>query len=630
MWAVIGCVLLAACGSKIKAPPEPPMAIRRADDAFRYRHYADAVALYGSYTDVVDKDEYTARALYKKALAQYQLGRYADVLVTLQDLQNRYPTARWVQVDALRGDSQRALGRPVAAIESWDRGWEAATEADRTRLRVRIGTVARDMNTAELDEAREVVTSPDVAQMLDYQLAKREKPELDEPLPEFEAPEGTAVAESPGAAEAPVVAKTESHAETQAAVATGGAGAAVAAADAGAAPPEAADSADTVVAEPAPEAPTEPAVENAAVEAPAAAPAVARTETALPETIAGDAARVGVFLTGTAGENERVVRALQMVLGEQALVVKEATAAASSEKQAFEELVDDPRVLAVIGPVETESARLVAEAATRQRIPLLELSSASDTSARPFVLHAGVSRAELLPELLDYAMNRARLRQFGVIYPDNVSGQAFYSSFKASVDRRGGKVIGTDAYSPDAKSLTAGLVQRWRDKDNLQALVLSDGSIAAETFAKFLQREMPDITLLGVNDWDALAGNELALSGVVFASVFVADAPRPATREFVQQYQDAFHQTPVTIQALAYEAALIVKHGLQSGAASRGAMWEAIEHSPIFDGPTGPVRIVGNQLERQPVVVRLSNGKLEAVETSTAPVAPETVTASAQ
>jgi ABC-type branched-subunit amino acid transport system substrate-binding protein len=606
---LLGGALLSACSSKIKAPPEPPMTIRRADDAFRFRQYADAVALYSAYTDVVDKDEYTARALYKKALAQYQLGRYGDVLVTLQEMQKRYPGGRWVQVEALRGDAQRAMGFPVAAIESWDQGWEVATSADRTRLRVRIGTVARDLDTPQLQEARALVQSKEVGEIIDFQIARREKPELDEPLPEWEEPEKDELAVA-------AVPKPAEH---------------------GSEPPLPPAEIQTAAPVTAPEATLEPGrpaeasdstpASDVPVQA-AAVPSEGPEEQALPAEVAEAAARaqqdidlgdvrIGLLLSGSAAENEQLEHAVAMAVGRSAVLSR--LVHSGNVQQSVEELSRDPQLLAVIGPVESETARLAAETASRWQLPLLELSS-GDADARPYVIHAGVMRADLLGPLLDYAMQQARLKQFGVVYPDNASGQSFYRSFQASVAQRGGQVIGADAYAPDARSLTAGLVHRWRDKGNLQALVLSDGSTAAGTFAKFLQREMPDITLLGVNDWDALSEEPMRLSGVVFASVFAADSPRPATRDFVVQFEQERGRKPSTIDALGFEAGLLIRQALAKGVASRRTLWQELQTVSAFEGPTGDVRIVGQRLERRPVLLRLSRGKLQEIK-SAGPVA---------
>src|SRR5512140_2972142 len=93
-WApsALGITLLCAgCSPQVTAPPEPPAAVRRGDDAFRFQDYDTAIAAYRIYLDQYDQELYTPRTFYKSALAQYRLGQYTEALVTLDELSHRYP-----------------------------------------------------------------------------------------------------------------------------------------------------------------------------------------------------------------------------------------------------------------------------------------------------------------------------------------------------------------------------------------------------------------------------------------------------------------------------------------------------------------------------------------------------------
>jgi tetratricopeptide (TPR) repeat protein len=162
---------LSACASKITAPPEPPLAVRLGDDAFRLQDYEAAIDDYQVYIDSVEHGEYTPFAFYQTALCWYRLEQYEQCLDTIAELSRRYPNEHWVQVDALHGDAQYKLGRRTAALMAWDQGWSNAEAKEKPEFRRRIVSLLREMDEAELAEASQIVESSEVAALVDHHLA---------------------------------------------------------------------------------------------------------------------------------------------------------------------------------------------------------------------------------------------------------------------------------------------------------------------------------------------------------------------------------------------------------------------------------------------------------------------------
>lgn len=542
------------CAAKVQAPPEAPATVRRAEEAFRLRDYERAVELYRTYADLVRRDPYVPRVLYKAALAQYELGRYEDVLETLDELQSRYPDKRWVQVEALRGDAQRALGKPLAAIQAWDHAFSVARPADESKLRLRIATVAHSLSDEELSEATEFVASSQAKEILAAVGTQREHPEIPEPLPEFEA----AVAAAPSGPESGSVSPSSS----ETALAGG----------------------ESI-----------PIPEGAAVER-------------LP-----DERRIGVLVEGTSGDSD-LATAVRLAAGAEHVVTRAVVDESGSVAAAFRALAGDPGVGAIIGASGGRAEEL-SRVARAHAVPFVDVD-AGDTSG-PYVVAAGPAPAQALGAVLDYAMGRARLRRIGIVYPDTLAGRQFLALAQPEVARRGGEIVGTDAYAPDARTVTAGLVRRWRDRGNLQAVLLSDTLVAAAAFARFLQQEMPDIPLLGVGDWEPLGAMVPEASGVVFASVFSPDRePHP----FVEEFRAATGRWPSTREVCAYEAARWLGEVLGSvpPGVTRAELWSALQRTWTVDGPSGRVEIANARFVRHPVVVQFTRGELHEVAQPTA------------
>jgi len=642
------------------------MAVRRGDEAFRYQDYQAAVEAYQSYLDLGEPDEFTARVYYKTALAEYRLGHYRQTLSTLDDLARRYPKAKWVQVDALRGDAERALGHTMVALQTWDAAWRMSNDADRQKLRRRILAVARSLNDVELARARRLVNTEDVAHLLDRQIAAREAPVIDESIPptdEAQLAEEEEEEESYGAAEvggaepnapekrppatppqvAAVVPKPPkaSGAETRSQVKRPAAKAPEKAA--ARAKPEAPPESQPQVpaanepAEPEPEAeggwpgipdrgPAEEkeapraavVAETAPPETVPAEPPEPAAEEEPPEEIIQGIAKVGCLLplTGPAREfGEHSLRGLRLLFGQDSdrLVLKDTGSDPATATGVLQELERDPNVLVVIGPLRSEDADVVAPQAEQMRLPLFLLSQRDGLGGR-YVMQVGMTRSNLVSTLLGYAMDRIRLRRFGIVYPSDAYGKQFLSAFREEVKRRGGTVVGTDAYRPQTRGVDGAAVKKWRKEQNLEAVFLPDSAPTAAGFAKYLQREMPDVTLLGVHGWETLADhNGTGLSGILFTDGFYADSTRPATREFVDRFTSAYGEPPGALEAQAYDAALLAKRALDAGANSRPDVVRRLQALGPVEGATGELNVTPDGVQRSLFLLQVYDGKLQEV-----------------
>lgn len=673
--------VLAACSDKITVPPEPPIAVRQADEDFRMERYEDAINKYRAYLDETHQSAYTPQAFYKTALAEYRLERYQSALATLDTLAQRYPDDEWVQVQALRGDCRRALGRRMPAIKEWDAGWNLGSDSDRDKLSRRIVAVANELTNAELAAARHDASSHGVRDLLDHELAERRSLGIKGPLPEpalahaerapaerpAQAPATTpdrnppsqvvpeaqpveaqpvqpgeradmerapaepppsvsAQAEEPAAPAAPA---RETHGSTGAEspfmrpVETGPPDTAAEATQ----PDSAAPSAREEAALPSsPEPPSVPAAESrgetnehssgAAEQQPAVAavPAPASGEGAARAT--GKIACLLPLTGANRSAGQRSLRGMRLIFGEDSdqLLLKDTGSDASASVRMFNELAADPHVLAVVGPVPSAQAAAVARRAEATRTPLLAFPD-GERLANEYVFELGLTRAQLLHSLLDYAVDKAGLRRFGVLYPRDAYGDTLQVEFRAEVQRHGAEVVAAQSYLPETVGIAVGALKRWRDEKHVQAIFIADTAMSGSRFLPVLQQEMPDVVLLGTQDWEQVADqSHVGLAdGILFADAFYAGSARPATRDFVAQFEKTYAQSPGIVEAQGYEAALITKRALDSGAGSRAEVLRRLKALGPVEGPAGTLQLTPSGVRRQPFVLQVHDGKIREV-----------------
>jgi branched-chain amino acid transport system substrate-binding protein len=323
-------------------------------------------------------------------------------------------------------------------------------------------------------------------------------------------------------------------------------------------------------------------------------------------------------LSGAARQfGERSLRALRLPFGKDTdrLIVRDTGGDAAVASDMFRELVRDPSVLAIIGPLESDIAETLAPKANAAQVPLLLLSHGREPSGR-FVLQAGVTRAREVAALLDYSMQEVRLRRFGVLYPRDRYGQELLDTFRTEVTRRGGRVVGTNAYAP-GEAINADTavrtVRQWRDRQHVQAVFVPDRGPAVAEFASSVQETMPDVMLLGTHGWEDLADHGKSLNGVLFSDSFYGGSLRPSTRAFVDQYQQAYGQMPDATAAQAYDAGLLVRRALDAGASSRADLWQRLHTLGPVNGATGEIELTPDAVQRTLFLLQICDGKLQEV-----------------
>lgn len=334
--------------------------------------------------------------------------------------------------------------------------------------------------------------------------------------------------------------------------------------------------------------------------------------------VKSDPKRVAVLLPLTgdyaipAGNLRHAITLANEVGGNRATLVFKDTAGKPEQCVAMlEAAVIDEGAAIVIGPLRKEEALTCAPAAQALHVPMLTLSSAVELAAvgdqvfRPFP-----ATEELVEGLLDEVYDRRGLHQYAVLHPKTAYGENAARAFAAAVTRRGGTVLASIGYDPEATdfrsvakqlgqkdykarasefaSLKAQASARGGDPskvvlppqvdfeaifipDSYQRVALLASSLAFEEFAvgSFRPRvgDMP-IQLCGLNAWNnddlARRGGNYVL-GSIFVDAFDARAKDSATAQFVDRWRDDAPADPSVVEAVGYDTMGLVLAAIAAG-----------------------------------------------------------------
>lgn len=287
------------------------------------------------------------------------------------------------------------------------------------------------------------------------------------------------------------------------------------------------------------------------------------------------------------------------------------------------ELLRDPALVGVIGPVTSSGSIVCGPLFQSARVPMLAASATSPkvTQVGDYVLRAcfvdPVQGTALATYLSDRGITRAALlRDDGSDYSAGLAA-AFTEAFIA----RGGAIVAAAAY-------TGGTQFRFREE--LTPLLAAAPEVLVlpgyYTEVGLVAREARELGFTGLfaggDGWDSerlLDIGRQAIVGGVYTNHWAADDPDPTSRRFVEAFTARYGEAPDAVAALSHDAAGMLVAALRTvgtrapallrrasptaRAALRAGVRDALNATSGFPGMTGPVTIGPDREARRAAVI---------------------------
>jgi branched-chain amino acid transport system substrate-binding protein len=354
----------------------------------------------------------------------------------------------------------------------------------------------------------------------------------------------------------------------------------------------------------------------------AAAPA--RAAVGLPRTInetpatvggSGDAGLVGavVPLGGNANRvGEAAVAGLGVAAGvsdgkgvaaphaERSLMIE---VRAASDKDAAALAVEElakANVIAIIGPIDSDSVEQAAQRAESLGIPLLSLSPRPErvTSGR-FIFHVRHSSEARARALAQRALAKG-VTKFAVLAPETNYGKSVTEAFVSEVKKGGGSIATTVTYPKDTKSFGSfakKLGDNWQGvfvPEEADRLILitpalaATGNVPKPVGTKKVSGGRPVLLL---STAEGLSGDYLnnagrQSEGALFAPGYYPDDQDPNQKVFLDRFIAAYGKAPGATEAYAYDAAQLAASANGGG---RGGLAATLAKGQLV-GITGTIQ----------------------------------------
>lgn len=351
------------------------------------------------------------------------------------------------------------------------------------------------------------------------------------------------------------------------------------------------------------------------------------------------------------------------------LVVRDSQGDPETAAAAVRELAQDPSLVAIIGPIFSAESLAAADAAEREGVPLVTLSTREDVPAgRTQAFRTRTRPDDEVGALVSHAFDVLGAKRFAVLYPKTRYGRGMRKLFWEEVTARGGKMVAASSYDPEAvdfadairdmigyRFLTAwerkALAQREEILRAARRLEPEDAALLRDAAYDILGPELeplppvvdfdvlfiPDsadkialiapglayheirgVKLLGSSDW---VDDELPkvgrqhVSGAVVSTSFYPESDLSFVSEFVEGYRNMFASEPDAYAAEAFDAANLVLVQLSAGRRDREGVRAGILDTRAYPGATGVLTMHPNgNARRRPFLLEISRRRFHLLD----------------
>ena len=301
--------------------------------------------------------------------------------------------------------------------------------------------------------------------------------------------------------------------------------------------------------------------------------------------------------------------------GRSSFIIEDDENKPESAATVFQKLINQDRVLAIIGSQSSKCSNAGAPIAESAKIAQISPWSTNPnvTKDRQYVFRACFIDPFQGKVVAQYAMQNLKAKRAAVLY-DIASdyNKGIAEVFKAEFTKAGGQIVAFETYITKDTDFSAQLTKIKGSKPD----VLFLPNYFNEVPLQVQQARKLGITakIVGSDGWSnqdllKLGGN--VMNGTYFSDHFFPASDQANTKAFIERYQKKFKVLPDAAAALTYDCANLVINAItKAGKADPQAIRDAVAATQGFNGVSGIITYNGSgDPVKGAVIVRIDNGK---------------------
>ena len=272
---------------------------------------------------------------------------------------------------------------------------------------------------------------------------------------------------------------------------------------------------------------------------------------------------------------------------------------------AYTRLVDQDKIVALIGDVTSAPCEAVAQQAARDKLPMI---TPSGTSEAITTYGENVFRACFIDPyqgqlMASYASKKLNAKTAAILFDNgDPYSSGIADAFEAAAKALGMTITNKEGYASKSTDFNSQLTKIKAGNPDVLLLPVYYNDVVL--IAKQAKDQGLTATLLGADGWDGVAAQLDAASADVvknayFCSQYSASSSDPALQNFLKTYKEKYNEEPNMFAVLGYDAmqimaAAIEKAGTTNSAAVikalRETTYQGLTGTTTFDDKRNPVR----------------------------------------
>jgi len=301
------------------------------------------------------------------------------------------------------------------------------------------------------------------------------------------------------------------------------------------------------------------------------------------------------------------------------LIIEDSRSTKEGAVSAFNKLIDQDKVVAILGPTLSTGAKAAAPIAQEKQVVVLGVSNTASGIGEigAFIFRNSLPESAVIPNTVQVTKEKFGYQKVAVIFDDvDVFTQSGYEVFKEALNANGVDILTTETLKTGDTDFS---IQLTRIKElNPDALIIS--ALPAETVGILVAaRELgiPDtVPFIGGNGFNSPVVVQRAgpaAEGAISGAAWIISSETPGSQAFVESYRAKYGVVPDQFAAQAYAGVFILAEAIRNANttdfwAIRDALAKTTDLPTIlgqfsFDQNGDPIHI--------PIVQVVKNGKFE-------------------